>query len=114
MILEGYQIPLPADAPVPIRDGGDLDAAEFSIACADIYLWLSRRREFAQYCDAHAQVREERREWSLSIDEALLRNLNTARRCRSCGAPLPSRHQVSHLRKLLRRKAVLGASMSFN
>lgn len=93
MILEGYQIPLPPDAPLPIRDGGDLDATEFSIACADIYLWLSRRREFSQFCEAHAQVREERREWSLSIDEALLRQLNTARRCRSCGALLPSRHR---------------------
>ncbi len=93
MILEGYQIPLPDAAPAPIRDGGDLEAAEFSIACADIYLWLSRRREFAQFCEAHLQVREERREWSLSIDEALLRNLNTARRCRACGALLPSRHR---------------------
>ncbi len=93
MILEGYQIPLPPDAPVPIQDGGDLDATEFSIACADIYLWLSRRREFAQFCEAQAQIREERREWSLSIHEALLRNLNTARRCRSCGAYLPSRHR---------------------
>ena len=93
MILEGYQIPLPDDPPTPIQDGGDLEATEFSIACADIYLWLSRRREFAQFCEAQAQVREERREWSLSIDEALLRNLNTARRCRTCGAPLPSRHR---------------------
>jgi len=93
MILEGYQIPLPGDAPVPIHDGGDLEATEFSIACADIYLWLSRRREFTAFCEAHAQVREERREWSLSIDEALLRNLNTARRCRACGALLPSRHR---------------------
>lgn len=93
MILEGYQIPMPPDAPVPIQDGGDLDATEFSIACADIYLWLSRRKEFAQFCEAHAQIREERREWSLSIDEALLRNLNIARRCRSCGAYLPSRHR---------------------
>ncbi len=93
MILENYQIPLPPDAPSPIRDGGDLEATEFSIASADIYLWLSRRREFAQFCDAHAQVREERREWSLSIDEALLRKLNIARRCRSCGALLPSRHR---------------------
>ena len=93
MILEGYQIPLPPDAPAPIVDGGDLEATEFSIACADIYLWLSRRREFSQFCEAHAQVREERREWSLSIDEALLRKLNTARRCRSCGALLPSRHR---------------------
>ena len=93
MILEGYQIPLPPDAPSPIQDGGDLDATEASIACADIYLWLSRRREFSQFCEAHAQVREERCEWSLSIDEALLRKLNTARRCRSCGALLPSRHR---------------------
>lgn len=93
MILEDYQIPLPPNAPSPIQDGGDLDATEASIACADIYLWLSRRREFAQFCEAHAQVREERREWSLSIDEALLRRLNTARRCRACGALLPSRHR---------------------
>ena len=48
MILEGYQIPLPEEPPTPIRDGGDLEAAEFSISCADIYLWLSRRREFTQ------------------------------------------------------------------
>ena len=93
MILEGYQIPLPLEAPLPIKDGGDLDATEFSIACADIYLWLSRRREFSEFCEAHAQVREERREWSLSIDEALRRELNTARRCRACGALLPSRHR---------------------
>ena len=93
MILEGYQIPLPQEPPQSIRDGGDLEAAEFSIACADIYLWLSRRREFSQFGDSHQQVREERREWSLTIDEALLRNLNTARRCRKCGKPLPSRHR---------------------
>ncbi|MCY3781742.1 MAG: helicase-related protein [Chloroflexi bacterium] len=93
MILEGYQVPLPPDAPTPIRDGGDLEATEYSIACADIYLWLSRRKEFTENCEAHRQAREERREWSLSIDEALLRNLNMARRCRSCGAPLPSRHR---------------------
>ena len=93
MILEGYQIPLPQEAPAPINDGGDLEATEFSIACADIYLWLSRRKEFAGYCEAHQQAREERREWSLSIDEALLRNLNVARRCRTCGALLPSRHR---------------------
>ena len=93
MILEGFQIPLPQDAPAPINDGGDLEATEYSIACADIYLWLSRRKEFSEYCEAHSQVREERREWSLTIDEALLRNLNVARRCRTCGALLPSRHR---------------------
>ena len=93
MIIEGYQMPLPPQAPVPIKDGGDLDACETAIACADIYLWLSQRKEFSQYGQEQLPVREERREWSLSIDEALLRNLNTARRCRKCGARLPSRHR---------------------
>ena len=93
MILEGYQIPLPPQAVAPIADSTDLEAAELSIACADIYLWLSRRKEFARYCEAHQQVREERREWSLSIDEALLRQLDTARRCSVCGRVLPSRYR---------------------
>lgn len=104
MILEGHQIPLPPDAPTPINDGGDLEATEFSIACADIYLWLSRRKEFVANCEAHAQAREERREWSLSIDEALLRNLNMARRCRSCGAQLPSRHRYRICEKCFKRR----------
>ena len=104
MILEGHQIPLPPDAPAPINDGGDLEATEFSIACADIYLWLSRRKEFAAFCEGHGQAREERREWSLSIDEALLRNLNMARRCRSCGAQLPSRHRYRICDKCFKRR----------
>ena len=93
MIIEGYQMPLPPAAPVPIKDGGDLDATEACIACADVYLWLSQRKEFAACGEAHHQVREERREWSLSIDQALLLNLNTGRRCRVCRARLPSRHR---------------------
>ena len=93
MILEGYQIPLPPAAVTPIADSADLEAAELSIACADIYLWLSRRREFTRYCEAHQQVRQERREWSLSIDEALLKQLDTARRCSVCGRVLPSRYR---------------------
>lgn len=104
MILEGHQIPLPPAAPTPINDGGDLEATEFSIACADIYLWLSRRKEFAANCEAQGQAREERREWSLSIDEALLRNLNMARRCRSCGAQLPSRHRYRICDKCFKRR----------
>lgn len=93
MILEGYQIPLPPDAPAPIGNSGDLEATELSIASADIYLWLSRRKEFGEYCLAHQNVREERREWSLSIDEALLRDLDMARRCKRCGTTLQSRHR---------------------
>lgn len=104
MILEGYQIPLPPEAPEPIDNSADLEATELSIACADIYLWLSRRKEFSHFCEAHAQVREERREWSLSIDEALLRNLDMARRCRSCGATLPARHRYRICDRCFRRR----------
>ena len=103
MIIEGYQMPLPPNAPVPIKDGGDLDATETAIACADIYLWLSQRKEFAANGESHFDVREERREWSLSIDEALLRNLNVARRCRRCRARLPSRHRYRICEECFRR-----------
>ena len=104
MILEGYQIPLPPEAPAPIVNSAELEATEMSIACADIYLWLSRRKEFSQFCEAHAQAREERREWSLSIDEALLRNLDMAKRCRSCGAALPSSHRYRICDRCFRRR----------
>ncbi len=93
MILEGYQIPEPPIAPVPIQDSEDLEGTEYSIACADIYLWLSRRKEFKEFCEAYDVVHESRREWSLSIDQALLQKLDTARRCTSCGKILPSRHR---------------------
>ena len=93
MILEGYQIPLPQEAPTPIRNSGDLEATEWSIACADIYLWLSRRREFAQNCEAHQIVRRERGEWSLAIDAALMKRLDTAKRCSGCGRVLPARYR---------------------
>ena len=104
MILEGYQIPLPPDAPAPIADSGDLEATELSIACADIYLWLSRRKEFGEYCQAQVEVREERREWSLSIDEALLRDMDMARRCKRCGAILQSRHRYRICDNCYRRR----------
>jgi ATP-dependent RNA helicase SUPV3L1/SUV3 len=93
MILEGYQIPEPPEAPVPIQDSEDLEGAEYAIACADIYLWLARRKEFQDFCGAYDDVREARREWSLSIDQALLQKLDTARRCATCGKVLPSRHR---------------------
>ena len=104
MILEGYQIPLPPNPPLPISNSVDLEDTERCIACADIYLWLSNRKEFSQYGEAHPQVREERREWSLSIDEALLLHLDMARLCHSCGARLPSRHRYRVCDRCFRRR----------
>lgn len=93
MILEGYQMPMPPQPTIPILDSDDLEATELSIACADIYLWLARRKEFNDYGDGQDIVREERREWSLAIDEALLQKLDTAKRCNECGKILPARHR---------------------
>ena len=58
MILEGYQIPLPPYPPIPIQDSDDLAETEMSIACADIYLWLSRRKEFSEFGEAQDIVRD--------------------------------------------------------
>jgi len=93
MIMEGYQIPIPPVPPLPIMDSQDLAETELAISCADIYLWLARRQEFSQFGEAQETVRDERREWSLAIDEALLKKLDTAKRCIECGKILPSRHR---------------------
>lgn len=93
MILEGYQMPLPVEPPIPIESSEDLEDTEQCIASADIYLWLARRKEFGMYADEEDLVREERKRWSMAIDDALLKKLDTARRCSGCGKILPSRHR---------------------
>ena len=104
MIMEGYQIPLPPQPPFPIANSADLEETEHAIACADIYLWLANRKEFGGFCEAQYEVREERREWSLSIDEALLHNLDMTRLCYVCGARLPSGHRYRVCERCFRRR----------
>jgi hypothetical protein len=72
-----------------------LDQTEEAISCADIYLWLARRPEFGQYAPDEERVREMRTEWSMSIDAALLRRLDTLARCVNCRKPLPLGHRFS-------------------
>lgn len=93
MILEGFQMPLPEQPPIPIENSEDLEETELAIAQADIYLWLARRNEFREFGEEEEMVREDRREWSLEIDQALLKKLDTARRCAECGNILPARHR---------------------
>ncbi|NJR12541.1 hypothetical protein HC776_01245 [bacterium] len=83
-ILKEKQMPLPPEPAPTIRDSEELDYIENCISCADIYLWLSQRKEFAAYGTAALYVRDERMSWSIRIDEALLRRLNMTRRCREC------------------------------
>ena len=94
-ILSEDTMPLPPDAPMDIESDRDLEQAESAIACADIYLWLACRREFEPFAMEEAWVRALRAEWSMGIDAALLRRLDTAARCISCRRRLPINHRYS-------------------
>ena len=76
-IIDRAPMPLPPAPSDEILNTEDLDYAETCIACADIYLWLSHRREFSEFAEHQQQVREERQQWSNSIDEALLSKIKT-------------------------------------
>lgn len=92
-ILAHGTMPMPPMPPLEIVNNYDLANAEASVACADIYLWLSRRPEFTRQAPDAPEVRILRSEWSQSIDDALLRRLDSARLCVNCGKPLPKGHR---------------------
>ncbi len=94
-ILTDKPLPLPPVAPQQITNTFELDSAELAISSADIYLWLSQRREFNSFAAYEQDVRDLRTAWSLQIDDALLRKINTTRRCNECGRPLPLKHRFS-------------------
>jgi len=92
-ILSGRAMPRPIPAPSRITSSAELEQTEFAIAGADIYLWLSQRRDFEDYAPHHEDVRELRFKWSENIDRALLQKLDTSRRCPQCGRVLPINHR---------------------
>jgi ATP-dependent RNA helicase SUPV3L1/SUV3 len=94
-IVRRRAMPLPPEAPAPIRTGEQLTEAELSIRSADIYLWLSQRRPFAAAAPEADEVREARAEATREVDAALRRRIDTTRRCRNCGRPLPTKHRFN-------------------
>lgn len=87
-IINERLMPLPPPAPAQIKNSRDLETTEIAIASADIYLWLASRREFQIYGGDQDAVRADREAWSTRIDEALLRKIDTTRRCSQCGKRL--------------------------
>ena len=75
-----------------INNAEDLKAFEQAIRSADCYLWLSQRGEFHPYAFQSESVRARRAHWSSDVDAALQRKIDTARRCPSCGRPLPIKY----------------------
>lgn len=94
-ILQNRPMPLPPQPPPQILNSADLEHIEMCVACADIYLWLSQRHEFAICAPEADTVRTLRGKWSTYIDMALLQRIDTARRCAKCGKPLSPRYQYS-------------------
>ncbi|GAB4518977.1 MAG: hypothetical protein OHK0046_27330 [Anaerolineae bacterium] len=92
-ILAHQPLPLPPAAPSSISNSLDLEQMENCIACADVYLWLARRKEFGRFALDTERVHDERREWSMAIDRALVEKIDTKRQCPNCGRPLPISHQ---------------------
>lgn len=75
-IIGEHAMPLPPHPPLSIDSSPDLEETEMCISCADIYMWLGHRQEFKLFAPDMEYVREERLQWSSSIDEALLKRLN--------------------------------------
>jgi ATP-dependent RNA helicase SUPV3L1/SUV3 len=94
-IVRRRPMPLPPDSPAAIRNGHDLQAAETGIRAADVYLWLSQRREFSEFGRDADAVRAGRAALSQEVDSALQRRIDTARRCRQCGRPLRLQHRFA-------------------
>lgn len=113
-ILEGVPMPLPPAPPVKIEDNYDLETTEMCVTCADVYLWLGRRREFGLCAPDETEVREQRIEWSMQIDEALLRRLDTGRRCARCGDPLSPSHPYRICDRCYRNRFYNGYSANYD
>ncbi len=103
-IIAGKPMPLPPSAPSRIDSGRDLESTEHAIASADIYLWLSQRDEFSTDAPDADRVREERTLWSMNIDGALMRRLDTRARCSNCGRPLPMNHRFGICDRCYRKR----------
>lgn len=94
-ILTDKPLPLPPVAPTEITNTIELESIEYCVSCADIYLWLSQRGEFSNFAPHGDEVREMRMECSLQIDGALLRKINTVKRCSRCGTTLSINHRYN-------------------
>ncbi|MFP4321258.1 MAG: helicase-related protein [Anaerolineales bacterium] len=88
-ILRDEMMPAPPPPPNDIREGATLKQAEASIACMDIYLWLSYREPFQHLAEEPQAVVEQREELTRQIDLALMRRFDptlAGRRGRRRGA----------------------------
>lgn len=87
-IINDEEMPVVVNPVRGIKSAADLEIYEIAIRCADIYLWLSQRERFAQFAPAQASMRAKRYQWSMDVDAALQKQVDTTRRCAQCGKRL--------------------------
>lgn len=92
-IINMKPMPTPILPPEEIDTNYDLDAFELSVSSADVYLWLGHRDEFFESATQLDYVHELRREWSVRIDEALVKQIRNIKRCSQCGKELPANYR---------------------
>jgi len=95
IIVEEPMPVVSVNLPKGIDSTNDLETFELAIRCADIYLWLSQRRQFSQSGPQADLVRSNRYLWSMAVDQALIKKVDTTRRCRSCGKPLDLKYRYN-------------------
>jgi hypothetical protein len=103
-IINGKPMPLPPASDERIRNTAGMSEVENDIACADIYLWLSRRREFQRAAPATEQVTLLRRQAIERLDTALLQKLDTRKQCKDCHRPLQHGYRFNICNPCYRRR----------
>ena len=94
-IIHRQEMPVVLNHKKEINSAADLETYEIAIRCADIYLWLSQRDPFARFAPEQDRVRRNRLHWSLKMDAALQKQVDTTRRCSVCGRKLELGHRYN-------------------
>jgi hypothetical protein len=103
-IIYQKEMPVLQNLKKEITSATDLENYEIAIRCADIYLWLSQRAPFARFGPEQERVRRNRLQWSIKMDLALQKQVDTTRRCSACGRKLENGHRFNICNKCYRER----------
>ncbi len=103
-IIHELPMPMPENPPAVVRTAEALVSYERAIRCADIYLWLSQRRPFAPFGQQAESLRTRRNVWTMQVDAALQQQIDTGRRCSTCGRPLALHYRFKQCERCFRQR----------
>lgn len=103
-IIHRTPMPVITNPRLAIKNAHDMELYETAIRAADIYLWLAQRPEFRRYGPQQERVRAARYHWSMEVDAALVKKIDTTRRCPSCGRKLELGHRFNLCERCFRER----------